>query len=284
MAGGGKNPDAANLMTGSPSDGAGGSASGGVRVDAVDVVGLCVPGLRAHLGDIARAESRLAAMKAAALREIAHRDGDGAAAWAATDAMAISGRQARREVRYAVRLGELDATRDGLAAGSVPVGHAQLIARAAGDAPIDEGLLAERATHEGYDEFRRTVARHVADVSRDDGASVLERQRQTRSGRICTRRSDGMTVLDLVVDPVTGAGLGTVIAAAERRLFKDEDPNARRTLLERAPIGGSVGLAAVAVVDEFGDGDEGDGEGGLGESVFGSAVGVALELPVVGEP
>lgn len=43
-----------------------------------------------------------------------------------------------------------------------------------------------------------------------------------------------MTVLDLVVDPVTGARLGTVIAAAERRLFKDEDPTARRTPAQRA--------------------------------------------------
>ena len=234
MAGGDKRPEAAILMDGSGSGGAGGSASGGVWVNAVDVAGLCGEGLRARLGEIARAESRLAVMKADTLGEIARRSGDGAAAWAATDAMSVSGRRARSEVRDAVRLGELEATREGLAAGAVPVGHAQLIARAAGDAPIDEGLLAERATHEGYDEFRRTVARHVADVSRDDGASVLERQRQARSGRIFTRKSDGMTVLDLVVDPVTGARLGTVIAAAERRLFKDEDPNARRTPPQRA--------------------------------------------------
>ncbi|MDE0320831.1 MAG: DUF222 domain-containing protein [Acidimicrobiaceae bacterium] len=209
------------------------SAPGGVLVGVVDVAGLCGEGLRARLGEIARAESRLTAMKADTLGEIARRNGDGAAAWAATDAMAVSGRKARGEVRDAVRLGELDATREGLAAGSVPVGHAQLIARAAGDAPIDEGFLAERATHEGYDEFRRTIAGHVAEVSRDDGASVLERQRQARSGKIVTRQSDGMTVLYLEVDPVTGARLGTVIAAAERRLFKDEDSTAPRTPPQR---------------------------------------------------
>ncbi|WP_420445374.1 HNH endonuclease [Candidatus Poriferisodalis sp.] len=212
---------------------AGALASGGVRVDAVDVAGLCGEGLRARLGVLARAESRLAAMKADALGEIARRNGDGAAAHAATDAMAVSGRKARGEVRDAVRLGGLDATREGLSAGSVPVGHAQLIARAAGDAPIDDEFLAERARHEGYDEFRRTVARHVADVNRDDGASLLERQRRARSAKILTRNSDGMTVLNLVVDPLTGARLGTVIAAAERRLFKDEDPAARRTPQQR---------------------------------------------------
>ena len=209
-------------------------ALGGVRVDAVVVAGLCGEGLRARLGEIARAESRLAAMKADTLGEIARRSGDGAAAHAAADEMAVSGRRARGEVRDAVRLGELDATREGLAEGSVPVGHAQLIARAAGDAAVDEGYLAKRARHEGYDEFRRTVARHVADVTRDDGASLLERQRQARNAKIFARQSDGMTVLHLVVDPVTGARLGTVIAAAERRLFKDEDPTARRTPPQRA--------------------------------------------------
>ncbi|WP_420440502.1 DUF222 domain-containing protein [Candidatus Poriferisodalis sp.] len=211
----------------------GGLASGGVRVDAVNVAGLCGQALQARLGEIARAESGLAAMKADTLGEIARRNGDGAATHAATDAMAISGRKARSEVRDAVRLGELDATRQGLCAGSVPVGHAQLIARAAGDAPIDEEYLAGRAQHEGYDEFRRTIARHVADVNADDGASVLERQRKARSATIWTRSSDGMTVLNVCVDPVTGARLGAVIAAAERRLFRNEDTAERRTPAQR---------------------------------------------------
>ena len=208
-------------------------ASGGVRVYAVDVAGLCGEALQARLGEIARAESGLAAMKADTLGELARRDGDGAAAHAAADAMSVSGRKARSDVRDAVRLGELDATRQGLLAGSVPVGHAHLIARAAGDAAIDDRYLAGRARHEGYDEFRRTVERHVADVNRDDGASVLERQREARTAKIWTRSSDGMTVLNLAVDPLTGAQLGTVIAATERRLFQDEDPAARRTPPQR---------------------------------------------------
>ena len=223
-----------NDMTDSAETGPGANGkSGGVCVGAVDVVGLCGPGLRARLGEIARAESRLAVMKADALGEIARRSGDGAAAHAATHEMAVSGRKARGEVREAVRLGELDATRAGLAEGTVPVGHAQLIARAAGDAPVDEAMLAALAQREGYDEFRRTVARHAADVSSDDGKSVLERQRQARTGTIRTRHSDGMTVVHLEVDPLTGARLGTVIAAAERRLFKNEDRAERRTPPQR---------------------------------------------------
>ena len=225
-------PIAAASAEADPGPGAEG-VSGAVRVDAVDVAGLCGVGLRARLGEIARAESRLTAMKADTLGEIARRSGDGAAAHAAVNSMAVSGRKARGDVRDAVRLGGLSATREGLADGTVPVGHAQLIARAAGDAPIDEGYLAERAPLEGYDEFRRTVVRHVADVSTDDGTSVLERQRQARSGKIITRHSDGMTVVHLEVDPLTGARLGTVIAAAERRLFKNEDRSAQRTPPQR---------------------------------------------------
>ncbi len=225
-----------STATASGEAGAGSGAeavSGGVRVDAVDVAGLCRAGLRARLGEIARAESRLAAMKADTLGEIARRSGDGAAAHAATNEMAVSGRKARGEVRDAVRLGGLTATREGLAGGTVPVGHAQLIARAAGDAPIDEAMLAALAQREGYDEFRRTVARHVVEVSTDDGASVLERLRQARTGTIATRHSDGMTVVHLEVDPLTGARLGTAIAAAERRLFKNEDSAERRTPPQR---------------------------------------------------
>lgn len=146
----------------------------GLRVPEVDVAGLCSGSLRERLGEIARAASRLAAMKADVLAEIARRSGDG-------------------------------------------------------DTPIDEAFLAARAQREGYDEFRRTVARHVAEASRDDGTSVLERQRQARSGAVRTRASDGMTVLHLEVDPITGARLGTVIAAVERRLFRNEDPTAQRT-------------------------------------------------------
>jgi len=205
----------------------------GLHVPEVAVAGLCSGGLRERLGEIARAESRLAAMKADVLAEIALRSGDGAAAHAAADEMAVSGRTARNDIKNAVRLRELDATRDGLAAGTVPAGHAQLIARAAEDAPIDDAFLAERAQREGYDEFRRTVARHVAETNRDDGASILERQRQARSGTIRTRAGDGMTALHLEVDPVTGARLGTVIAAAERRLFRNEDSTTQRTPQQR---------------------------------------------------
>ena len=205
----------------------------GLRVDAVDVAALCDDGLRARLGVLGRAESCLAALKADVLSELARRRGAADAEHAAKEALSVSGRAARSDVKDAVALGELELTRDGLAAGSLPAGHARLIARAAGDAPIDEAFLAERARHEGYDEFRRTVARHVADVSGDDAASLLEQQRRQRSARVFTSRDNNMVVINGQFDPVTGARLASVIAAAERRLYRDEDPACRPTPAQR---------------------------------------------------
>ena len=217
----------------------GGSGSRGtattaaVRVDAVDASGLCDASLRARLRELGGAESRLAAMKADVLGELARRGGNADAEHTAKQALSVSGRAARGDVKAAVALGDLDKTREGLASGSLPVGHARLIARAAGDAPIDEAFLAERAHREGYDEFRRTVARHVADQTRDDGASLLEQQRQQCSARVFTSRDNAMVVINGQFDPVSGARLASVIAATERRLYHHEDPNNRPTAAQR---------------------------------------------------
>ena len=204
-----------------------------VRVEGVDVAGLCDTGLASRLSELGRAESRLAAMKADVLRELARRRGNANTEHAAKEAMSLSGRKARSDVKVAVALGALGTTRDALAAGVITAGHAHLIACAASDAPIDEAFLTERARIEGYDEFGRTVARHVAKVSRDDGASVLERQRRQRSARVFTSRDNGMVVIKGQFDPITGARLASVVAATERRLYQHEDPSARPTPAQR---------------------------------------------------
>ena len=139
----------------------------------VDVPALDADGLRLRLVEIGRAESQLAVAKADALNALAAREGEAAAGHTAAQALSVSGRAARSHVRTAAALSELAATREGLLTGSVPAGHAQLIARAAGDAPVDEQFLVERAERQSHDEFRRTVACHVAERSGDDGASLL---------------------------------------------------------------------------------------------------------------
>ena len=96
----------------------GGDGSGSERmavasalcVDAVDVAALCDDGLRARLGVLGRAESRLAAMKADVLGELARRRGAADAEHAAKEALSVSGRAARSDVKDAVALGELELT------------------------------------------------------------------------------------------------------------------------------------------------------------------------------
>ncbi len=205
----------------------------GVRVDAVAVSELTDAALHRRLAEIGRATSALAALHAETLRELTRRTDAATAEQTAKDTLGISGRAARSDVKLSVALGDLDATRRGLEEGTIPDGNAKLIARASTEGPIDEGWLAERAQREGYDEFRRTVARHQAEASSDDGASMLERQRQVRSGRVFTSRHDGMVVLNAQFDPVTGARLATVIAAAARRLYGSEDPKSRPSHSQR---------------------------------------------------
>jgi hypothetical protein len=198
-----------------------------VRADAVVVSALSDAALQRRLAEIGRAMSALAALRSETLRELTRRTDAATTEQTAKDTLRIPGRAARSDVKLSVALGELDTTRSGLEDGTIPDGHAQLIARASTEGPIDEAWLAERAQREGYDQFRRTVARHQAEASNDDGASLRERQRQARSGKVFTSRHDGMVVLNAQFDPVTGARLATVIAAAERHLYSNEDPKSR---------------------------------------------------------
>ncbi len=219
----------------SPAADAAHEASAGVevRADAVAVCELSDSALHRRLAEIGRATSALAALRSETLRELTRRADAATAEQMAKDTLRIPGRAAHSDVKNSVALGGLDATRSGLEEGTIPDGHAQLIARASTEGPIDEAWLAARAQREGYDQFRRTVARHQAEASSDDGASLLERQRQARSGKIFTSRHDGMVVLNAQFDPVTGARLATVIAAAERRLYSNEDPKSRPSHTQR---------------------------------------------------
>ncbi len=210
-----------------------GVAGVSVRVEAADVSRLCDSSLRSRLAEIGRAQSQLTAMKAAVLTEITHRTSSVDAEYAAVQTLAVSGRSARNDVKAAATLGELPVTRNSLAAGTLPTDHAQLIARAATDSTVNEHFLVERAQRETFDVFRRTVARHVADQSSDDGAALLERQRQQRSARVFTSRENSMVVIKGQFDSVPGARLAAAVAAVERDLYRNEDPLKRPTAAQR---------------------------------------------------
>ncbi|MDE0065584.1 MAG: DUF222 domain-containing protein [Acidimicrobiaceae bacterium] len=202
-------------------------------VAAVDVAGLGDEGLSSRLGVIGRAESRLAAMKSQVLAEVERRHDATAAQRVARDELQSSAREAKRDVESAVRLSELSATSEALESGEIPQGHARLIARASGESDIDETVLVDSAKQQDFDAFVKTVRRHQQDQSKDDGQSLLERQRKSRKARIFESPETGMFVLSAEFDHITGARIATALTAKERQLWHNEDPKKRRTPQQR---------------------------------------------------
>ncbi len=209
------------------------TAGEAVFVPAVDVVGLGDEGLSSRLGVIGRAESRLAAMKSQVLAEVGRRHDAKVAQRLVRDELQSSVREAKRDVESAVQLAELPATSEALESGQIPAGHARLIARASGEGDIDETVLVEAAGQQDFDAFARTVRRHQQDQSKDDGQSLLDRQRKRRRARIFESPETGMFVLSGEFDQVTGARIATALTAKERKLWHSEDPKKRRTPQQR---------------------------------------------------
>lgn len=205
------------------------SASGGVRVDRVDETVLSDEGLRQRLGLLGRAESNIAAMKSRALAELSRRSSTAVAQRIARDELRSSNREAKRDVEAAVQFEELPATSAALETGDIPQGHARLIARASGEGDIDESVLVESAKQQGFDEFAKTVRRHQQDQSKDDGQSILDRQRKNRKARIFESPETGMFVLSAEFDQITGARIATALSAKANELWRKEDPKDRRT-------------------------------------------------------
>ena len=217
-----------------PSYPATGDGVGGVlRVALVDEVGLSDEGLRSRLKVLGRAESTLAAMKSRALAELSRRHNKRDAQRLIRDELQTSKRDAKRDVETATRLAELPATSGALNSGDIPVGHAQLIARAASESPINETLLVKAAGSEPFDEFMQTVKLHQRDVAADDGQGLLDRQRKKRKARIFESSDSGMFVLTGEFDQITGARIATALTAKERQLWHREDPNKRATPQQR---------------------------------------------------
>ncbi len=208
-------------------------SGGAVHVDRVDEAMLSDEGLRLRLGVLGRAESSIASMKARTLAELSRRSGAGAAQSLVRDELRLSGREAKRDVESAVRLTELPHTAAGLESGEIPPGHARLIARASGEGPIEEALLAESAKKQGFDEFFKTVRRHQQACAEDDGQSVLDHQRRNRKARLFESPESGMFVLTAEFDQITGARIATALTARERKLWSREDPNSRRSPRQR---------------------------------------------------
>ncbi len=231
-----------------------------VCVTAIDVASASKSELRDRVGLIGRAESTLAAFKAEALAELAHRDGSGAAKRVARDVLRSSPSRAHHDVKAAERLAGLAGTSAALAAGDIPADHARLIARASSEGPISEAELVDAAKTQTYDELARTVKRQQHELSGDGGQSIHDRQKQKRSARLFQNAETGMYVLNAEFDPITGNHIAGVLAAKERELWRQEDPKARRSHHQRSADalaelilhpekGKAAGIALVLVAD-----------------------------------
>ena len=175
-----------------------------VCVDAAEVAGLSLSGLRERMGAISRAKSKLAAMQAEALREYTRRGGEGLARRMVTEELQSSRSQARREVQAAEQLARTAKTCGALASGEIPPDHAQLIAKAASEGPVDEALLVEAAKTQDYGQFSKTLRDHQQEQSQDDGQSLFEKQRQKRTASIRQSPDDGMYIRQGRFDPIAG--------------------------------------------------------------------------------
>ena len=201
--------------------------------EVVDVAGLSLSELRARLGLIKKSESRLAAMKTAALAEYASRGGEGLARRVALDELQASKQQARREVETASQFLQVPETLEALGAGEIPAGHAKQIAKAASQGPIDETVLVEAARRQDFGSFSRTLRDHQHEQSGDDGKSLYEKQRERRTLRVFKSPEDGMFNLNGWFDPQAGNRIEAALAAEERRLRTDDNSADQATFDQR---------------------------------------------------
>ncbi len=216
-----------------PAEAAEGGCGATVCVNAVDRSEMDDAELRALLQAARRAESKLAAITAGILVDLKNLIGAEEAQRAVRDVLQSSSRQARQDVEVAEKLVELPETQKALADGVIPASHARLIARAAGEGPIDESVLQDAAQREDYTRFNKTVRRHQQDMSDDDGQAILDNQKERRTARAFESKETGMFVVSGEFDPLTGARIATVLSAKERELWHQEDPTKRRTSKQR---------------------------------------------------
>ncbi|MCE2532470.1 MAG: DUF222 domain-containing protein [Acidimicrobiia bacterium] len=192
--------------------------------------------LEDHLVVLGRAKSRLAAMDAEAVAELARRRGEAEAVDLLRGKRKQSRGGAKREVQQAGRLAELPGTAQALEEGRITPQHARLIVEAAqvapGAGPLDEEALLAAAAREPADLFGRTVRDHINDRSGDD---LTERRRRQRAQRRLTwkQQPDGMFEMFGRFDPVTGSRIETALGAVANKLWRAEDPKNRRTPQQR---------------------------------------------------
>ncbi len=246
--------------------GAAGGVGRGAGFDVDSLVGLFASGLpvrdladrelEARLVLVGKCESRLAAVKAEMVGELARRRGEGHAADVLRDGLRQSRVRAKQDVKLAEQLGRAPGTAEALRSGAITPKQAKMIAEAVEEAPSGDsggeaGLL-EAAGRESEDQFSRTVRDHMNEQIRDDLGERRKRQRERRYLNI-KQEPDGMFSLMGRFDPVAGSRIETALTATANRLFHAEDAKSRLSSGQRMAdaleqlvtnTGGDVGRSA----------------------------------------
>ncbi len=216
----------------------GGFVSGGLGVDLLVELLVSDPVVR-DLGDrelearlvlFGKCESRLAALKAETVAEVARRRGAGYAVDVLRDGLRQSRGRAKQDVQLAERLSRTPGTAEALRSGSITAKQAKMIAEAveqapSGDSDGEAGLL-DAAGRESEDRFSRTVRDYMNEQTRDDLGERRKRQRERRYLNI-KQEPDGMFSLMGRLDPVTGSRVETALTDTANRLFHAEDAKSR---------------------------------------------------------
>ena len=189
--------------------------------------------LEERLGLVGRCEAGLAAVRSETVAELARRDGEARAAEAVRDRLRQSRGSAKRDVKLAGQLADLDGTAQALADGDITPQHAKIIAEAAEHTDVDEAELLAAAASQPTDVFGNTVRNHVNE--RSAGEDLQKRRRRQRALRELSikQQSDGMYKLFGLFDPVAGARIETALDAAAKKIRHGEDPTNRATLPQR---------------------------------------------------
>ncbi len=182
---------------------------------------------------VGRCESRLAAVKADKVAELAQWRGEAHAAAVLRGDLKQSRGAAKRDVAFAERLGDLPGTAEALAEGAITPQAARAIADASAHTAVDETTLLDAAGTEPADTFARTVRDHVNEQSAGEDLEKRRRRQRARREATIKQESDGMYTLYGTFDPLAGARIETALASKAKQLWHDEDPKNRAAPAQR---------------------------------------------------
>lgn len=190
-------------------------------------LGAALVGVRAVRAALDRYEAQL--VSAVALGRAAQGDGAaGTAAWL-REVTGVSHREAARRVELAEGLESVPEAADALAAGRLTAEHAGALALAARNCPeVNEHISTLVTAGEAMpaDQFARQLRTWVRDHTPDGGACEFERQHANRRAH-CLTGDDGMTVLDVRLDPVAGHEVLTALDHIAEQLWHTNTADAR---------------------------------------------------------